>query len=50
MCGIVGVINKKEFQKTKKHQWFESNDKIALSYGLSDLFEVTKNINKTETE
>ena len=30
--------------------WFESDQEIAESYGLSDLFEITKNINKTDTE
>jgi hypothetical protein len=44
------LVRMRQIKKTKKHQWFESNDKIALSYGLFDLFQVTKNMNKTETE
>ena len=44
------LVKFRQTKKAKKHQWFESNDKIALQYGLPNLFEVTKNINKTETE
>lgn len=44
------LVKMRQTKKAKKHQWFESNDKIAESYGLNNLFEVTKNMNKTETE
>jgi superfamily II DNA or RNA helicase len=44
------LVRFRQIRKAKKHQWFDSNDKIALSYGLPGLFEVTKNMNNSETE
>lgn len=36
--------------KNKLNNFYTSNQTIAESYGLNNLFEVTKNMNKTETE
>jgi vacuolar-type H+-ATPase subunit F/Vma7 len=40
----------KNIQKKGRGFYYESNQQIAESYGLDNLFEVTKNMNKTETE
>ena len=37
-------------QRHGKNKRYQSNQTIAESYGLDNLFEVTKNMNKTETE
>ena len=44
------LVRMRQIKKVKKHQWFDSNDKIAMRYGLVDLFDITKKMRNTETE
>ncbi len=44
------LVRLRQIRKVKKHQWFESNQRIAESYGLNNLFEVTKNMKSKEVQ